>query len=69
MKREFLPLANRIFLASELKFAYRKFFHALTGKMLASGFDYAVTQFPPTLAKSTILSKTASHLSLKISRP
>ena len=40
MKRESLPLANRIFLASGLKFAYRKFFHALTGKMLASGFVY-----------------------------
>ena len=38
IQRESLPLANRIFLASGLKFAYRKFFHALTGKMLASGF-------------------------------
>ena len=38
IQRESLPLANRIFLASGLKFANRKFFHALTGKMLASGF-------------------------------
>ena len=28
---------NRIFLASGLKFAYRKFFNAPPGKMLASG--------------------------------
>ena len=40
MKRESLPLANRIFLASGLKNAYRIFLNALTGKMLASGFDY-----------------------------
>ena len=38
--REFFRSHNRIFLASGLKFAYRKFFHALTGKMLASGFVY-----------------------------
>ena len=44
MKRESLPFANRIFLASELKSAYRRFFNAPPGKMLANGFDYQMNR-------------------------